>query len=295
MIEQPAQIFGRHIRLQSPGGIGVAEAGGEVRHPAVHHALVAEAFGQIDAGPVHAHLQPAHQLHVEPGGGDDDVGPQLLARSQPNAPFGESLDFVGDHRGRAGLDGREQIGVGDQAQALVPGVVGGREMGGDVVVRAKLGPGHVDDRRLDLFGLPPGEVVEPQLHQDIAPAHDGVGQLGRQPGAQIIGESVLGRPGNHIGRRALEHGHMRCVPGHFRDQGDGGGPAADHHHPLAGVVEIGRPELRMDDASGEIRLAGEVRPVTLSIVVVAGAHVQEGAGDLLDRSLGAALEAHRPT
>jgi hypothetical protein len=49
--------------------------------------------------------------------------------------------------------------------------------------------------------------------------------------------------------------------------------AADHDHPLAGVVEVLRPVLRVDDRSAEPLQAGEGRLVAGVVVVVTAAAV----------------------
>ncbi len=167
-------------------------------------------------------------------------------------------------------------------------------MGVDVVVRPQLLAHHGDDPLLGGLGVFARGVEEIHLEQHIAPANDVIGQLGRQPFAQVVGEGVLGRARDHIGGRALQHGHMGGGPGHFRHQGHRRGPRADHHHPLAGIVQILRPMLRMDDAALEVGLAGKLRPIALGVVVIARAHEQEIAGDLGRLGAGPPVVIHRP-
>lgn len=82
--------------------------------------------------------------------------------------------------------------------------------------------------------------------------------------------------------------------GHRGHQGHCGGAAADHHHPLAGVVEVGGPVLRVHDPPREPLGAGEPRGVPGVVAVVAGAGEQEGTGQR-DRLAGVvALGVHRP-
>ena len=45
---------------------------------------------------IQAELDVAQNVHAQAGGGDDDVGRQLLPRLQAHAVFGERLDLVGD-------------------------------------------------------------------------------------------------------------------------------------------------------------------------------------------------------
>ena len=65
---------------------------------------------------------------MEAGRGDDDVGVEPLSRLQENAGLLEPLDLVGDDGRFAAFDGLEQIGVGDEGDALPPGPITRREM-----------------------------------------------------------------------------------------------------------------------------------------------------------------------
>ena len=87
---------------------------------------------------------------------------------------------------------------------------------------------------------------------------------------------------------------MRGLVGHRRNQRHGRCAGADHHHLLARIVEVLRPELRVDGLALERRPPREGRGVALRVVVIARAHVEEVAGEL--RGLGRlALEViHRP-
>ena len=75
----------------------------------------------------------------------------------------------------------------------------------------------------------------------------------------------------------MQHGHMRCGLRHGGYQGHRRGPAADHHDALAAIVEVCRPALRVDQPSLEVLAAGKSRRVSLLIVVVAAAQIQEAA------------------
>ena len=54
--------------------------------PLEHRALVDDAFGQLDRLAVDVELDAAEREQVEAGGGDDDVGVELLARSASRMP-----------------------------------------------------------------------------------------------------------------------------------------------------------------------------------------------------------------
>ncbi len=117
-----------------------------------------------------------------------------------------------------------------------------------------------------------------------------IGKLRRQPRAQLVRDRVLRRARHHIGRRALQHGDMTGRPGQLRHQRHRGGARSDHHHALAGVVDVVGPFLRMHDAAGEILAAGKLGRIAFLVFVIAGAHEQETAGEAHD--LGRPL-AHR--
>jgi hypothetical protein len=62
---------------------------------------------------------------------------------QAHAGGGEGLDVVGDHRRTAVAQHLEQVAVGHHAQALVPGLVGRREVRHRVAGRAELVARHL--------------------------------------------------------------------------------------------------------------------------------------------------------
>ena len=136
--QKPADIFAGKIGFQRPGCIRVAEGGGEIRHAAEHHPLVAHCRGQIYARTVDADLETAEQLHLQARRGDDDVGLEFLTRLQPYSILREALDMIGDDRHAPGVDLAEEIAVRHEAETLIPGIVARREMGRDVVVRPEL-------------------------------------------------------------------------------------------------------------------------------------------------------------
>ncbi len=138
VVEQTANVFAGQVALQGPRGVRVSHRGRQVRHAFVHHALVGQDLRPVDARAVDAHLSsPPSTCNAEPGRSDDQIGLERTARRlQPQAGFREGVDLVGDDFGAPAANGPEQITVGDlQArQALLPGVVAGREVPVDVVV-----------------------------------------------------------------------------------------------------------------------------------------------------------------
>ncbi len=123
VIEHTTDIVAGQLGLQGPGGIGVAEGGGKIGDAAVHGAFVVEGLRRIDIAAIDTDAYLAECDQVQPGGGHDDVGRQFGAAAQFDAVLGEGLDSIGDHRGLARFDRLEQIAVGNQAHALIPGIV----------------------------------------------------------------------------------------------------------------------------------------------------------------------------
>src|SRR3546814_7986803 len=78
----------------------------------------------IDGIAVDAYRNLAGDRELEAGRGDDDVGVEMLAGLQLDAALVETLDMIGDDRRLARLHRLEKIGVGDEAQPLIPRVVG---------------------------------------------------------------------------------------------------------------------------------------------------------------------------
>ena len=110
-------------------------------------------IGDRDRLAVDGDRHAAEQLHDQPGGGDDDVGLKLAAAFQRDAVLREAGDPVGDDLDLAAADRLEQIGVGDEADALVPGIVGRTEMAIDVVAGRQIGGGELANRGADLVRL----------------------------------------------------------------------------------------------------------------------------------------------
>ena len=276
--EEAAGELADQVGLERPGCVGVADGEGEVRHPAQHHALVGHRLGQPHGPAVHGQLGAAEREQLQAGRRDHDVGPQLGAGFEYHAPFGEIGDPVGDHRGPPVADDLEQVAVGHQAQPLVPRVVHRLEVGVDVVPVRQLLDRHLPDPAADHVGPAPAELVDQRGHRDVLPPGDGVPAPRAEELAQPDGDAVLGRHGQDVAGRALQHRHVLRRLGQGRDERHRGGPAADHHDPLPRVVQAGRPVLRVNNLPAEVPDAGERRQVALIVAVVAAAHQQETAG-----------------
>ena len=276
-VEHLADVLGGQVGAQGPGGVDIAEDAGEIGHAGVHHALVVQGVREVDRLTIDLELDAAEHLKGQAGGGDQDVGVDVPARFELHAVGRDAGDAIGDHLGPAPVDGLEQVGVGDQAQALVPRVVAGREMGVHVVAGPQVLAHLGEQLGLDPLRRHPGAVVEVMLHQHVLPAGDGVGQPLRQHLAQAVGDGVPIRARHHVGGRTLNHGHLGRLLRHGRHQGHGGGAAADHGDALAAVVKTLRPMLGMDHRALKLLNAGKLGAVGLVVAVVAGAHEQEAA------------------
>ena len=259
-IDYAADEFGHQVGLEGPRRICVADGERHVGHAGEHHALVGHGRGEIERLAVLADLGTAEQLHVQTRCGDDDVGRELLARAQLDAGLGEAVDGVGHHVGAAFADGAEQVAVGRQAQPLVPRVVAGTEMLVHVVSLGQSALRHRHQLLAHEVGEAPRDAVLRGLEHDALPPVDGVGRLGGEQLVHPDGERVDVGQRADVGRRALQHGHVfgarisQCGNESHRC-----GPTSDDDDPLAGVVEIFRPVLRMHDRALEVLRAGELR------------------------------------
>ncbi len=97
--------------------------------------------------------------------------------------------------------------------------------------------------------------------------------------AKRLGDLDRVAAGAEIGRRALQHGDMRAILRHRRDQGRRGRAGADHDDLLVGVIEIVGPLLRMHDAALETVHRRPLRRIAFGVPVVALAHPEEVRGE----------------
>lgn len=94
------------------------------------------------------------------------------------------------------------------------------------------------------------EQIGPVAHH-LAP-HDLVnpGRVHIQP-AQFLGQRVSIAASGKIGRRALQHGHVRAAVGQRRDQGCRGRTRTNHSYVLTRQIETLWPVLGVDDLALE--------------------------------------------
>jgi len=162
----------------------------------------------------------------------------------------------------------------------------------DIVVGAEMPAHHVDQLALDLGGVLARHPVEQHAQRDVLQPHQAVGELGRQHVAQHVGDGVLRGPADDIGRRALQHRHMRGIAGDFGNQRHRSRTAADDDDLLARVVEVFGPELRVDDLPLEIGEPRKIGGIALGVAVIAAAHIEEIAGQFGGRAV--RLGGHSP-
>jgi hypothetical protein len=232
--QQLAEPLAEQPDLQRPGGVRVPDGHREVRDAADHAAAVDDRLRVVDLLAVDRQDHAAEQLQVEAGGGDDDVGRQVLAARELQARLGERVDAVGDHLRRPVAEGAEQVAVRDDAEPLLPRVVGRAEV---LVDREALGQ-RVDVQPADEAAGRTGEAL---AEAERRPGHGDVATAVQLEGALLVLDDALGQLGERVdprdrhdvGRRALQHGDLRAGLGQRRDERHGGGAAADDDDALA--------------------------------------------------------------
>jgi hypothetical protein len=195
--------------------------------------------------------------------------------------LGKFRDMVCDDVSPAAAQGGVEVAIGYQAQALVPGLVAGREVAFYVEIRPQLFAQHAEQMPAKLLRMASALAIDPLLQARILPAGHRVGPAFRQQAAQDVGDSVHCRPRYHVSGRALQHGDFcrRCRQ--CWNQGHGSGPGADDHHALVAVVQLRRPMLGAHNRPLKTFLARKGRLVTVGIIEVARAHQQELAAEPL--------------
>lgn len=185
-------------------------------------------------------------------------GVEAFARFRRDPGGIEVVDVVGDHLHPVLADCVEELRVRGEADPLIPRVVSRGEVRVDVVTLRQSGDRRLAQEPLHQARSPVRQPPEQHLdHCDPEPRH-GVSSFG---GEELTGERSTGvdlRQREHVAGRALQHGHLRCLPRQCGDHRHGGGAAADHHHGLAGVIQVLGPVLGVYDGAGELRGAGEV-------------------------------------
>ena len=105
--------------------------------------------------------------------------------------------MIGYDLGLAGLDGVEEVAIGNKANSLIPGVVAGREVGGHVIIWSEFIGHHFDHALLHVGGFLARHVEEEHSQQHVLPTSDPIGQLARKELANGVGELVDRRTRGH--------------------------------------------------------------------------------------------------
>ena len=79
MPEEPDDELADQVGAHGPGRAKVAEDIGHVGHVREHDATVRPALRVVERLAVDREVDVAQHIHVEAGGGDDDVGVQMVA------------------------------------------------------------------------------------------------------------------------------------------------------------------------------------------------------------------------
>src|SRR3546814_7786586 len=101
--------------------------------------------------------------------------------------------------------------------------------------------------------------------------------------SDVCSSDLLGRADEIPGRGALEHGDVRrplavALFGHRRHDGDRVRARSDHDDLLARIIEILRPELRVEDLPPEILASGEMGVIGLVIIIIARTEAEPARG-----------------
>ncbi|CAB4728548.1 unannotated protein [freshwater metagenome] len=281
MLEKSAGEVPEEVCTQRPARTEVPEHPEEVRDAGEHHPAVGHGLGKVHGLVVHAERDIPEHAEVETGCGDDDVGLELAAGLGEDALLGKPIDLVGHHLGLAGLDPLKKVTVGNEGKTLLPRAVARREVLHVVPlgqVRLHVGEEHL----AQLFGLVERHLGDGFLIVQDPAAHDLVDPLlGHLKLTQLIRKVVAVASGPEIRWRSLQHVHLAGRRRHCGHHRCCGCPRADDDHCLVGVVEIGRPGLRVHDATREAVHPLPLRRVALGMPVVALTHPQEVGGEHL--------------
>ena len=166
------------------------------------------------------------------------------------------------------MQGLEEVSIGGDAQALLPRIVFRLEIR---IVRHALGqlldralPHHLPRRVREAAA----ELEEQGRQHQVLEPDDAV----RQPRGQEAPEPLRGlvhrRHRHDIPRAPLQHRHALGLLRQDRQQRHGRGPAPDHHHLLALVVQPLGPELRVHHLPREPLDARHVTRQRFRVVIV---------------------------
>ena len=210
---------------------------------------------------------------------DNDIGLYLRTRSHFHAAFGETFNLVGHNIGFARTQGGEKITVGGETHALIPHIVIRGQVLFDIETGRQFGAHALEQQFFGLFRKAAAIPEHKAVQQYIAPARQPVSEFCRQIAPRPVCQGVLRRHGDNIGWRTLQHGDFGGFFSHGRHQRDSGCARADNYDFFVIIIKVFGPKLRMDDRTFEVFLTRKCRSVALLVIVIAGAHMHETAGE----------------
>ena len=119
----------RHlVELAEQSLEALSRATGETINLAVPTPTGVEHLAQVDASAINLQIDPPGGSKDESRRADDNLGPQLPARREPDAVRFEAIDLISHDRDGSCLNCAEEISVGRYAKALVPRLVARSEV-----------------------------------------------------------------------------------------------------------------------------------------------------------------------
>jgi len=239
-------------------------------------------------------LDAAEREQVEPGSADDHVGLERLSRFERDPVPRERANASGLDRCVAAPDRLEQIGVGHEADALIPRRVQGPEVLVDRKAPRQLLLHACADQAAREVGKAAADLEEQHREQDVLRADQLVREAAWQDLASQIREHVARGQRGDVRGRALQHDHVLrrfCKRGNQRH---GGGAAADHDDLFSTDVQPLGPLLRVDPSALKIGAPGEIGLVSSLVVVITAADIEEGRGVFALLFFRARLRGHKP-
>ena len=140
-------------------------------------------------------------------------------RGEGDAGRGERVDGVGDDLGRSVGDRLVEVGGGDDAEPLIPRLVGGFEVGVHRVTGWQVAFGDPPGAGARPSGSPSGNKEDTQRDQHVSVAGDVVRRGWAAPSATGRSSDPAGRTGTGIRWWALRHRHVPDGRHHRRDEG----------------------------------------------------------------------------
>ena len=113
--------------------------------------------------------------------------------------------------------------------------------------------------------------------------------------AQLFGQCIAVAARCKVSRRSLEHGDMRALPGHGRDQCGRCRARANDGDAFAGEIQVLWPVLRVNHLSLELVHARPCGRIAVAVAVVALAHPEKIRLDVHPSLAFSGLDLQRPS